>query len=201
MNKIIKTIKTADKVIKIVKNSLKIAKNKLEYDLQNRTKCDIIGLRKGVLNMANYTAQQIADWFLAYNQLQVGEDGAELISNLKLQKLLYYAQGSYLGITGEKLFDEPILAWKHGPVVESIYYRYRDYGYHGIQPEEGFALPDIDKDTEAILESVYASFGQFSAWKLRDMTHEEDPWKETPQSSEISTKSIKKYFVEHYIES
>lgn len=86
MNKIIKTIKTADKVIKIVKNSLKIAKNKLEYDLQNRTKCDIIGLRKGVLNMANYTAQQIADWFLAYNQLQVGEDGAELISNLKLKK-------------------------------------------------------------------------------------------------------------------
>lgn len=150
--------------------------------------------------MARYTAQQIADWFLTHNQMYVVDEDAEMISPLKLQKLLYYAQGTYLGIKGEKLFDDPILAWKHGPVVESIYHRYKNYGYHGI-PAEDIAVPDIDKETQSILQSVYETFGQFSAWKLRDMTHDETPWQNTPQGSVMDTDMIKDYFVENYIES
>lgn len=150
--------------------------------------------------MARYTAQQIADWFLTHNQMYVIDEDAEMISPLKLQKLLYYAQGTYLGIKGEKLFDDPILAWKHGPVVEGIYYRYKNYGYHGI-PAEDIAAPDIDKETQSILQSVYETFGQFSAWKLRDMTHDETPWQNTPQGEVMDTNMIKDYFVENYIES
>lgn len=150
--------------------------------------------------MARYTAQQIADWFLTHNQMYVIDEDAEMISPLKLQKLLYYAQGTYLGIKGEKLFDDPILAWKHGPVVEGIYYRYKNYGYHGI-PAEDIAAPDIDKETQSILQSVYETFGQFSAWKLRDMTHDETPWQNTPQGEAMDTNMIKDYFVENYIES
>jgi uncharacterized phage-associated protein len=51
--------------------------------------------------------------FLKLSQPDIGD----VISNLKLQKLLYYAQGFYLAIYGKALFEEDIVAWEHGPVV------------------------------------------------------------------------------------
>lgn len=51
-----------------------------------------------------------------------------------------------------------------------------------------------------MLENVYEVFGQFSAWKLRDMTRQETPWKETMKNHVISKESIKKYFQENYAE-
>ena len=146
-----------------------------------------------------YRAQQIADWFLAYNEIKLSEDGGERISNLKLQKLLYYAQGSYLGLKGEKLFEDPIVAWKHGPVVSSVYYAYKNNASNGIELPNNFVPPRIDPETEDILKQVYDVFGQYSAWKLREMTHGEDPWRDTKQSDVISTDKIRDYFVREYI--
>ncbi len=54
-----------------------------------------------------------AKYFLA----QTSEDAGDLISNLKLQKLLYYAQGFHLALYDEPLFPEAIEAWTHGPVL------------------------------------------------------------------------------------
>lgn len=53
-----------------------------------------------------YSASTIAKWFLYYNQKTMDEEDADLISNSKLQKLLYYAQGCYLAIKGVPLFRE-----------------------------------------------------------------------------------------------
>ncbi|MCI8513016.1 MAG: DUF4065 domain-containing protein [Lachnospiraceae bacterium] len=58
------------------------------------------------------------------------------IANLKLQKLLYYAQGCFLAVAGAPLFLEDILAWQHGPVVEPVYYQYKGYGSGGIFQKE-----------------------------------------------------------------
>lgn len=66
--------------------------------------------------MPNLTAKDVANYFLA----QVDEECGDSISNLKLQKLLYYTQGFHLAMTGKLLFDEPIVNWQHGPVVESL---------------------------------------------------------------------------------
>ena len=44
------------------------------------------------------------------------------ISNLKLLKLLYYAQGTFLALYGRPLFNESIEAWLHGPVVPDVYH-------------------------------------------------------------------------------
>ena len=148
---------------------------------------------------AAYSAMQIAYWFLARNRIAVADLDAELISNMKLQKLLYYAQGAYLAITGRILFSEPILAWTHGPVVESVYHAFKKYGNNGID-YDGFNLPEFDNETETILEQVYGIFGQYSAWKLREMTHEETPWKSTEQGKEINREIIRDYFLENYID-
>lgn len=148
-----------------------------------------------------YKVSEIAKWFLARNKVDY-ESGCtdELITNLKLQKLLYYAQGCVLGLTGEPLFSEEMEAWEHGPVVPEIYHKYKGYGKSGIEFNEPYNEKSIDGNTRDILESVYLEFGQYSAWKLRNMTHEEDPWKGTLKNHSISKKAIKDYFVSHYIE-
>jgi uncharacterized phage-associated protein len=152
-----------------------------------------------VFNDAKYSAQQIAEWFLSYNKLMKYERDAEEITNMKLQKLLYYAQGASLAINGQPLFDNPILAWPHGPVVESVYRRYKEYGSNGInaEPPEPIALND---GTQSVLEQVYDVFGQYTAWKLREMTHEEAPWATTSRGGVIGVQKIKDYFMENYIE-
>ena len=132
--------------------------------------------------------------------MKIDETGSDLISNLKLQKLLYYAQGVYLAITGEKLFSDDILAWKHGPVVEAVYYTYKSNGSNGIDYDENFDFSKFDKKTENILEAVYDNFAQYSAWKLREMTHQETPWQNTPQSEVIDPNLIRDYFEENYVE-
>ncbi|GHU75690.1 hypothetical protein AGMMS49992_20150 [Clostridia bacterium] len=47
-------------------------------------------------------------------------DQHDYMTNLRLQSLLFYAQGWSLVLRGEPLFDDPIEAWDHGPVVPSV---------------------------------------------------------------------------------
>ena len=151
--------------------------------------------------MAGHTAEQVAKWFLSYNRIAENDEGGELISNLKLQKLLYYAQGCFLAITDKPLFNDPILAWQHGPVVSSIYHKYKQYGSNGIEFDEDFDLSTFTEYENKILSQVYETFGQYSAWKLRSRAHNEDPWKNTKIDDEINPDLIKDYFKRTYIES
>lgn len=144
------------------------------------------------------TALNVAKWFLARNRVEEAS-GADGISNLKLQKLLYYAQGCTLAITGKPLFDDDILAWKHGPVVENVCHEYKSFGSNSIA-DTSLDFGEMPDNISDILENVYKSFGQYSAWKLRDMTHEETPWKETAKNEVIQKGTIKKYFEENYID-
>ncbi len=147
-----------------------------------------------------YKANDIAHWFLARNKsdYDLGITD-ELISNLKLQKLLYYAQGCVLAINGEPLFENKIYAWEHGPVIPEIYHEYKSFGKSGIDFTEQYNIDIIDNETKEILEQVYDEFGQYSAWKLRNMTHEETPWRTTAKNDVIPNDVIKKFFLENYI--
>ena len=147
---------------------------------------------------AKYSALQIAEWFLNYNRKQMNEADAEYITNLKLQKLLYYAQGCYLALTDTPLFKENLLAWEHGPVVNEIYQKYKGTGANGIKYEDTFS-EHIDDQTQNILKQVYEVFGSYSAWALRNKTHQEAPWLNTDRNEIISLELIKSYFKEHYV--
>lgn len=140
--------------------------------------------------MPNLTAQNVANYFLS----QVDEECGDSISNLKLQKLLYYAQGFQLAMTGGPLFDEPIVNWQHGPVVESLYHRYKQYGSAAIPKPERVDFSSYTPDVRELLDDIYEVFGQFSAWKLRNMTHEEPPCKNTPTNGIISHEAMTEYF-------
>ena len=144
------------------------------------------------MEKVTYKAEEIAQWFI--NRCYNDPENGEFISNLKLQKLLYYAQGASLALRGKRLFNDRIIAWEHGPVVYEVWNKYR-----GQMAIEDVNDVNIDDETDSLLETVYKVFGQFSAWKLRDMTHKEDPWEQTAQNKEIKIDLIKKYFEEHYV--
>jgi len=140
------------------------------------------------------TARQVAAYFLSLVDDEVGDS----LSNLKLQKLVYYAQGFHLALTGEPLFEDPLEAWEHGPVVPSLYRGFKQHGAEPIPaPENGFDFAAYPKDVRELLDEVFSVYGQFSASKLRNLTHEESPWKEAyaiAPSTAISLQSMKDYF-------
>lgn len=137
------------------------------------------------------SAHDVAKYFLALTS----EDEGDVISNLKLQKLLYYAQGFSLAIFDKSLFPETIEAWTHGPVVPEVYHEYKKYGDRGIPYQYDIDFSKFNEDTKELLDEVYEVYGQFAAWMLRNFTHDEPPWRDTPSGMEITHKSMKEHFV------
>lgn len=147
-----------------------------------------------------YKVEDIARWFLNRDRITCELEDSDGISNLKLQKLLYYAQGVSLALKGKPLFADAILAWTHGPVVESVYHAYKPYGSMPIPFDERLDDSWLADEDRELLENVYQSFSQYSAWKLRNMTHREDPWKKTQPSAAIDPSLIKNYFAREIID-
>ena len=135
-------------------------------------------------------AEDVANYFLANQDTGNGEP----ISNLKLQKLCYYAQGISLAILEKPLFFEDIEHWTHGPVVPTLYRRYRSYEAGPIPRLENLDIRLYDQETIDLLDKVYQLYGQDSAWELRNKTHEESPWINTPDQCAITHQELRAYF-------
>ena len=133
------------------------------------------------------SALDVAKYFL-----NRADESDELLSHLKLQKLLYYSQGFKLAIVGPTLFDEEILAWEHGPVVREVWNEYRDHGGGGI-PAPGEVVVFEPTDQE-VMDEVWTVFGQFSAWRLREMTHDTPPWANAQRNAVIPLEGMRDYF-------
>ena len=143
-----------------------------------------------------YAALTIAKWFIAW----ADEFEEAVLSNLKVQKLLYYAQGHHLADTGTPLFRDDIQAWSHGPVVPSVYHELKYFGRDAIHlpDDDDFSWQDVDPDTTEFLMRVWNTYGAIAAWRLRDMTHDDGPWKnhfvEDQRHTAIPTNEIRSFF-------
>jgi uncharacterized phage-associated protein len=148
---------------------------------------------KGGKHMA--TANEIADFFLCFSHKH-----GDCLTNLKLQKLLYYAQAWYLTLYNKNLFEEDIQAWVHGPVVYSVYNRFKDYRWNDITEQP--MPPKLSIGEQKHLLEIINVFGKFSAWELEQMTHNETPWKnargglpvDEPCSNVINSDDMKSYY-------
>lgn len=129
--------------------------------------------------------------YLIYLAHQKGSD----VCHLKLQKLAYYAQGLYLGLYDKPLFSEQIEAWPLGPVAPDLYHCYKSYGSKAI-PLDNVNFSAFTKTEIIFLDWVYETLGGFHAFKLKAMTHKEDPWIEAIPTKEITQQSMKIYFKE-----
>ncbi|BEU88686.1 hypothetical protein TAMA11512_21500 [Selenomonas sp. TAMA-11512] len=98
------------------------------------------------------------------------------ISNLQLQKILYYIQAEFLQKKNKALFSDEIEAWTFGPVVRDVYMRYCGYGsteiYETDEPNVSFSDDEI-----AVMNNIVADKRNIKVWELVNATHEQGkPW-------------------------
>ncbi len=123
-------------------------------------------------------------------------NGGERLTNLKLQKLLYYQQGFHLAFFGTPLFAENVEAWMYGPVVPAVYDEYSSYGSSAL-PEVSEPI-SLTEEEERLFNEVYDAYREFSAIGLMNRTHSERPWIEAvphDRGTVIPQESMKSYFV------
>ncbi|MDR0864778.1 MAG: DUF4065 domain-containing protein [Candidatus Symbiothrix sp.] len=125
----------------------------------------------------------------------------DMISNLKLQKMLYYVQGFHLAFFDKPLFEDEIVAWQYGPVVPDMYRKFAQFGSSPLFVPENTKIVYFDDDSEDIFQEVIEGYGQFSATRLMKMTHNEPPWRTTEINHVVSKNKMKRYFLTQIDES
>lgn len=111
-----------------------------------------------------YNASSIADYIIdkCYKMKKP-------ISNLQLQKVIYFTWVEYYKKTGKTLFMDDICAWQFGPVIPEVYYEYCSYGGRPINIMCETAISESDK---GILDGIIEKYVQIPVNKLVDMTHQ-----------------------------
>lgn len=124
----------------------------------------------------------------------------ECMTNLRINKFLYYAQAWSLVRFNKPLFEEEIQAWDYGPVVPSVYHTFKPCGYDRIKDiATDYSLEKFSPEQIELLLDVARYYGQYSSNKLIDMTHEKGgPWEEVYKIGvpciTISKERMKNYF-------
>jgi uncharacterized phage-associated protein len=146
-------------------------------------------------NNFNFDPAQIANYFTCTIDREAGDS----ITLLKLQKLMFYAQAWSLVVFNKALFEEDFQAWSHGPVLPSVYERYKQYAHQSIPICNcDNNLPD---EVSSLLEEIKAVYGEKSAKYLENLTHSELPWIEARGGIAIemrSTTPISKTTMKNY---
>lgn len=133
--------------------------------------------------MKDFPAVVVANYFIKRARKAKQEIGI-----LKLIKLVYLAHGWYLGLNGEPLIREQVEAWKHGPVIRSVYDAFKGYGKRPIKDEAKTGIEAkmktieemADKETIQSLKNIWEFYRDWTPWELSELTHEEgSPWHET----------------------
>lgn len=117
-------------------------------------------------------AMTIARFMLALTR----DAGWEKMDQLKLNKLLYLAQGRALAQTGKPLFDDPIVAFKNGPVVMEVEEHYRGTR-GGIDSKDSLDDIAVDDERASIIIDVLSDYKDKTAIGLTRLVHKPDnPW-------------------------
>lgn len=153
-------------------------------------------LDRKVRIIMEYNAIDVAKYIVFYC---IGKNYS--ISNLKLQKLLYFVQAYFLINLGRPCFFDTIEAWDFGPVVPNVYHTFKMYGggqipyFYADEYDIKDAISDDDKKRIGV---VVDSLAKYTASDLVEATHKQDPWKNVYNphvlGTEITNLSIKEYF-------
>jgi len=142
----------------------------------------------------------VADYFLT----KIDIDSGDSITNLKLQKLCYFAQAISLAERNKPCFSEPIEAWAHGPAIPILYRRFKQYRWQSLDPTDRKynSWKQLTDDDREFLDGIWAKLSSFSARGLEKITHAHEPWRkaygDTPTGErceiEITDKDLKEFY-------
>lgn len=91
------------------------------------------------------------------------------ISNLQLQKILYYIQKEYVKSNSQAFFEE-IEAWQFGPVVPEAYYRFCGFGAMPITLT--YDDINIQESDKLIIDPIVIEKRNMNPWDLVEDTHQ-----------------------------
>ena len=150
-----------------------------------------LGLMYDVRDIANFTLD-FAD-----------ERGVE-ISNLSLQKLLYFVHGWFYAVYDQPLIKNKFEAWQFGPVQRVIYDQFKNFSNEPIKVKRAkkinpltgdliYSPPEIKSDHEALIRAILEKYARYTAGQLVDESHaEEGPWEYVwKQADEVTYPGMK----------
>jgi uncharacterized phage-associated protein len=160
-----------------------------------------------------FPATAVANEFLTIAKSVCNE-----LTPMKVQKLVYFAHGWYLALTGRPLVSDTIQAWQYGPVIPSLYQAFKEYGnspigtpaFQGSWHDGRYAwsVPRLETSSinveeieraRQVIRKVWDLYGSYTSIRLSNATHDPDgPWAQVYQdgikSIPISNDKIKVYF-------
>ncbi len=149
------------------------------------------------------TAARLANMFI-----ERGGSTSDL-THMKLQKLIFYADGWYSAFHDTKMVSESPQVWRYGPVYQSLYNllsgRRNDpiRSLVTVSPFEPINEPSLPEDAATVVKWIFERYGSYSAVRLSDMTHAPGtPWHSiavqygfnVPFNLEIPDDLIQSYF-------
>ena len=148
-----------------------------------------------------FNDERITALTLANYILKKAQERGISVTNLKLQKILYYVQGYYMARFNHPLFPDEIQAWKFGPVTPNVYYA---FSYYGPDPLQMLEEPEMDNCSEDEMELINRVIDEKLSMSARDLvtaTHKEEPWKNATEDGAvirlnqvIEQEDIRQYF-------
>ncbi len=161
--------------------------------------------------MGNYSAVDVSRHIVNY----INGKGKN-ISNLKLQKLLYFVQGFYWLLKSKNCFEDDMEAWDFGPVVRDVYLEFKEYGSNSIPPireiitsgdgllsisSEAYTDNVISEEDKLVIDKIVDIFIDISASSLVKITHDQAPWQKyyrTGEKKVIPKQEIRNFFQMRY---
>lgn len=139
-----------------------------------------------------------------YNEEQknenILEEDIEKISNLRIQKLLFFIYGFYWKEKKQEIIPITFEAWEHWPVIKELYSfiinnldksnmkRNNEIDFNWFKDAK---TPKYDKN---LLNKILKYLSQFSTIRLVNASHKTEPWLFTENSNVINNEEIKKWF-------
>lgn len=137
-----------------------------------------------------YRAKDIAAYIINYSI-----KNRNYVSNLKLQKLLYYVQAYFAIQRNKPCFNEDFEHWRHGPVIPEIYSEYKAYFNEDITDYQEHE--NISSRDKILINKVIESYSDYNAWDMVRKTHKESPWINTDDNDIIEWDEIYDHFIEN----
>lgn len=156
-----------------------------------------------------YDARAVANYFL-----DLSNEKEIQITNLKLQKLIFFVHGHFLADYKKPLVKNDFEAWDFGPVVKILYKNFKKFGPNPIKDKAQKFNPifrkkevvryNFPKEIEEFLEEIFSFYSRISSGQLVKMTHiEGGPWDVTKNHSQeklninlvIDDKLIQEHFL------
>lgn len=140
-----------------------------------------------------YKALDVAEYIIWYENTQ-----GRLTNNLRLAKQMYFLQVTFLANKKKPCYNEKLIAWDFGPVVEEVYNEYLYYGC-GVIPPDKFKNKINNLEDEQLMNDMLDCMSKYSTSALVQIVTKQDPWENAYHSAwnidhEIGHKSIVDYY-------